>query len=133
MLSFKKFLFIYFWLHWVFLATCRLSLVAVGALLIAVVSHAVEHRLWAHGLSSCGTGSQLPWSMCDPSRPGIECSFPASVGRLPTSGPRGKILCFKFHKGRTLMFFLQSWASVLGSPHAFIYQTSCSKAVILQV
>ena len=37
----NKYLFIYFWLHWVFAVACRLSLVAivvVQGLLIAVVS-----------------------------------------------------------------------------------------------
>ena len=48
----------YFCLHWVFVAACRLSLVAasggysvaVHGLLIAVASLVVEHGLWAHGL-----------------------------------------------------------------------------------
>ena len=48
-------LFIYFWLRWVFVAACRLSLVAesgggllfvaVHRLLIAVASLVAEHRL----------------------------------------------------------------------------------------
>ena len=47
-------LFIYFWLHWVFVAVCELSLVAasgghssvaVRGLLIAVASPVAEHRL----------------------------------------------------------------------------------------
>ena len=55
---FLKILFIYFWLHWVFVAGCQLSLVAaskgyslivVHGLLIVVDSLAAEHRL-----SSCG-------------------------------------------------------------------------------
>ena len=60
-LFFKINLFIYFWLYWVFVATCRLSLVeasggysslqcrglliAVGGLLIVVASLVVEHGL----------------------------------------------------------------------------------------
>ena len=52
-------LFIYFWLHWVFVAARGLSLVAVSGrllfvavcgLLIAVASLVVEHGLSAHGL-----------------------------------------------------------------------------------
>ena len=31
-------IYLYFWLHWVFVAVCRLSLVKMGGLLIAVVS-----------------------------------------------------------------------------------------------
>ena len=52
---FNKFiyLFIYFWLRWVFVAVCRLSLVAAswgysfvaGGLLIAVASLVAEHGL----------------------------------------------------------------------------------------
>ena len=47
--------FIYFWLHWVFFMTCRLSLVAaskgsslvaVCGLLIAAASLVADHRLW---------------------------------------------------------------------------------------
>ena len=44
------YLFIYFWLRWVLIAVCRLSLVAasgvaVRGLLIAVASLVAEHRL----------------------------------------------------------------------------------------
>ena len=39
------YLFIYFWLLWVFVAVCRLSLVAASRLLIAVASRVAEHRL----------------------------------------------------------------------------------------
>ena len=45
-LFFKLFiLFIYFWLHWVFVAAHRLSLVAVCGLLIVVASLVAEHGL----------------------------------------------------------------------------------------
>ena len=53
------YLFIYFWLRWVFVAACRLSLVAasggllfvaVRGLLIEVASLVAEHGLWVHGL-----------------------------------------------------------------------------------
>ena len=37
--------FIYFWLHWVFIAACSLSLVVVRELLIAVASLVAEHGL----------------------------------------------------------------------------------------
>ena len=62
---FKK-LFTYLWLHWIFVAVLRLSLVAAsgGPLSVAacerliVVASLVEHRLWAVGFSSCGTWAQ---------------------------------------------------------------------------
>ena len=38
-------LFIYFWLHWVFVAVRRLSLVAASRLLIVVASLVAEHGL----------------------------------------------------------------------------------------
>ena len=50
----REFLFVYFWLHWVFMAACGLSLVvasrgyslvAVCRLLIAVASLVAEHGL----------------------------------------------------------------------------------------
>ena len=41
----KRHVFTYFWLRWVFVAACGLSLVAVCGLLIVAVSLAVEHRL----------------------------------------------------------------------------------------
>ena len=39
-------------------ATCRLSLVAVPGLFVAVASPAVEHRLSVCGLSSCSLWAQ---------------------------------------------------------------------------
>ena len=62
------YLFIYFWLCWVLVAACRLSLVvasggyslvAVFGPLFAVASLVIEHGLWAQGLQwvwlSCGS------------------------------------------------------------------------------
>ena len=64
----KFFLFIYFWLHWVFVAACLLSLVAVHGLLIAVASRCRAQALGTqasvvatHGLSNCGLGVQQLW------------------------------------------------------------------------
>ena len=42
---YKFFLFTYFWLRWIFVAACRLSLVAMCRLLIAVASPVAEYRL----------------------------------------------------------------------------------------
>ena len=56
------YLFIYFWLCWVFVAVCGVSLVAVRGLLIAAASRCRARALgvWAsvvvaRGLSSCGS------------------------------------------------------------------------------
>jgi len=60
---FDRFLFVYFWLFWLFLATCGLflvevsggySLAAVRGLLIAVASLAWRTGSRAMGFSSCG-------------------------------------------------------------------------------
>ena len=73
----REFLFIYFWLRWVFIAACALSLVAsrgyslvrVFRPLTAVASLVAEHRLqgaWAsvlaaRGLRSCGSPALERW------------------------------------------------------------------------
>ena len=51
-MTFNKiiYLFIYFWLHWVFIAACGLPLVVVPRLLIAVASLVAEHGLSVRGL-----------------------------------------------------------------------------------
>ena len=53
--------FIYFWLHWVFIAACRLSLVVVSGGFSCCRARALGARasvVAAHGLSSCGTQAQ---------------------------------------------------------------------------
>ena len=83
------FKFIYFWLCWVFIAACGLSLVevsrgcslvAMSRLLPLVASLVAEHRL-----SSCGA-----WDL---PRARIEPGSPALAGRLLTTGPPGKPTC----------------------------------------
>ena len=51
-------LFIYFWLLWVFIAACRLSLVVVRGLLIEVASCCRAQTLGHMGFSSCGIQAQ---------------------------------------------------------------------------
>ena len=110
-------------LCWVFVAACRLSLaVASGGysvlpvpwLLIAMASLAVDRVLQgaqasvvaAPGLSSfssrapeyrlirCGTRAQVPCSMWDLPRPGIEPVSLALQGGFLTTGPPGKPLLY---------------------------------------
>ena len=59
------FIFIYFWLRWVFIAVCGLSLVVAHGLLTAVASRRGARVLGAqasvvvsHGLSICGLRAQ---------------------------------------------------------------------------
>ena len=99
---------IYFCLHWVFVASRGLSLVAVSFLFVVVrgllavgASPVAEHKLWAdrlsscgawapeRGVSSCGAGAQLFRSAWNPPRPGIEPGCPALAGRLLGTAPSG--------------------------------------------
>ena len=81
------------WVHWVFVAACRPSLVVMsqGYFCVKVVSHVVKHMgSRVHSLSSCGPRAELPCSMWDLPRPGIEPKFPALAGGFLTTGPPGK-------------------------------------------
>ena len=78
---FKKDLFIYFWLRWVFIGTGRLSLIlasggysllAVCGLLVEVASLVAEHGAVGHaGFINCGAWAQSLCSMWNLPRPGI--------------------------------------------------------------
>ena len=104
-------LFFFFWLHWVFVAVHRLSLVAVQRLLIAMASLVASPRAWAlrrMGFSSCGLRAlepriigcglwdQLPRSMWDLPRRGIEPVSLTLQGRFLTTGTSGKPLWEEF-------------------------------------
>ena len=108
---FNKFLFIYFWLCWVFVAARGLSLVAVrggyssltctgfslwwllllqstgsrSAGFSSCGSRALERRL-----SSCGAWAYLLRGMWDPPRPGLKPVSPALAGGFLTTAPPGK-------------------------------------------
>ena len=91
----------YFWLCWVFVAALRLCLVAAsggsslvamhartycGGFFFVVVKHAVGSPFT--GFIGCSTQTQLPRSMWDLLRPGIEPVSPAPMdGCLPREGP----------------------------------------------
>ena len=87
------FKFIYFWLRWVFVAVCGLSLVTASgghsslwcAGFSSCGSRALERRL-----SSCGAEAQLLHGMWDLPRPGLEPASPALAGGFPTTAPPGK-------------------------------------------
>ena len=93
-----KFYLIYFWQYWVFVAACRLSLVAasrgcsltvVRRLLTVVVSLVGEQRLSVLGLSSCGAWAELPCSTWIEG-PGIEPGSPELAGAFLSTAPPGK-------------------------------------------
>ena len=58
---FKLFIYFYFWLHWLFIAVCGLSPVAVSRVHSLVAEHWLQGRrasvVAAHGLSTSGTGA----------------------------------------------------------------------------
>ena len=72
------------------------SLVVVLRLLTAVASFVVEHWLSVCGLqllqlvSSRAQAQLLLNDIWDPSRPGVEPTFPAFAGRFLTTGPPGR-------------------------------------------
>ena len=66
------------------------SLVAVYALLTAVASPALKHRLESMSFSSRGAQAQLPLGMQDVPRPGIEPMSPALVGGFLTTVQPGE-------------------------------------------
>ena len=112
--------FIYFWLCWVFVAACGLSLVvasggyscccaqashcggfsccgarALGTRASVVVAHGLSScgsRALERRLSSCGAWAQLLRGMWDLPGPGLEPVSPALAGRFLTTVPPGKSL-----------------------------------------
>ena len=112
------YLFIYFWLRWVFVAACGLSLVAAsggysslrcagfslrwllflrstgsrhtGSVAVAHGLGSYSSRALAHRLSSCGTRAYLLRGMWDLPGPGLEPMCPALAGGYLTTAPPGK-------------------------------------------
>ena len=119
-------LLLFFWLHWVFVAARRLSLVVASRATLccsARASHCsgfsccraqalgeqgsvvVAHRLSSCGLralerrlSSCGAWAQLLRGMWDLPGPGLEPMCPALAGRFLTTAPPGKPMLVIFIK-----------------------------------
>ena len=84
----KKYLFVYFWLHWVHIAACRLSL---------VVASWGYSQLWragsgTQGLSSCGARAQLPTACVGSSLTGDETHVLCTGRCILSPGPPGKLL-----------------------------------------
>ena len=115
---FFKYLFIYFWLHWVFVAECGLPLVVASggysslwcagfslqwllllrsmgsrcaaSVVVAGGLSSCGSRALEHRLSSCGAQAQLLCGMWDLPWPGLEPVSPALAGRFLTTVPPGK-------------------------------------------
>ena len=89
--------FFFFWLCWVFVSVCGLSLVVtsrgyslivVHGLLIVVASLVVEHRVQCVPVSVAA--ALMPLSMWDLHRSGIEPRSPELAGGFLTTRPPGK-------------------------------------------
>ena len=130
------YLFIYlfiFWLHWVFIAVCGLSLVAVSRgysplqctgfplrWLLLLRSMGSRHPGFSscgsqgleRRLSSCGAQALYLCGMWDLPRPGLEPVSPALAGRFLTTAPPGKSL-LPFLKSGCLFLLLLSCRSSL--------------------
>ena len=126
---FYSYLYIYFWLCWVFVAVCGLSLVAARGgysvmmhwflilwwLLLLRSTGFSSYGSWALelGLSSWGAQASLLWGMWYLPWPGIEPMTPALAGRLLTTGTPGKSL--------TLVFF-----DIISSHNNYYFCFKCS-------
>ena len=110
------YLFIYFWLRWVFIAACGLSVVAASGGYSSLWCTGLGTRasvFVAYGLSSCGLqalecrlSSCVAWALLlcstwDLPGPGLEPVSPALAGGFLTTAPPGKprwkIFQFQFH------------------------------------
>ena len=88
---FLKYLYFWFWLCRVLVATCRLSLVAVSGATLWLQCAGFSLR-WlllvqnigsrVHRLRSCCTQAQLPHGMWDPSGPGVKPVFPSTARQI---------------------------------------------------
>ena len=117
LLFFFIFSYLFFWLRWVFIAACGLSLVAARRdhsslrmgfslpwflLLRSTGSRRVGFsscgsRALEHRLSSCGTWAQLLCGMWDLPGPGLEAVSLALAARFLTTVSPGKPLFFSLH------------------------------------
>ena len=91
--------FLFFWLRWVFVAACRLSLVVASRdySLLRCAGFSLRWLLLFRstgsrhtGFSSCGARASLLRVMRDLPRPGIEPVSPALAGGFLTAVPPGK-------------------------------------------
>ena len=134
-------LFIYFWLPWVFVAVCGLSVVAVsratlccsarashcngfsccgaralGAWASIVVAHGLSScgsRALERTLSSCGAQANLLRGMWGLPGPGLEPVFLALAGEFLTTVPPGKFLVLNLDSKSPILFQTQSRSHIL--------------------
>ena len=84
--TYSIYLFMHFWLHWIFVAEHRFSLVAASEVFSDCGTQALECK----GFNNFGVEAKLPCGMRDLPRPGIQPVSPVSAGRFFTTRPPGK-------------------------------------------
>ena len=112
-LLFFSFFFFFFWLYWVFIAACKLSLVAASG----------------GFFSSCGVQAWWPHKMWDPPGPRIKPTYPALASGFLTTGPPGMssllISICLIHQilmqNSPLWLWLLWWLNLILSEFCFIY------------
>ena len=99
----NKFIYLYFWMHWVFVAARGLSLVSAsrGYSSMQCASFSLRWLLLLRstgsrrlGFSSCGVRAQLLRGTWDLPRRGLEPVSPALAGRFLTTAPPGRPYVF---------------------------------------
>ena len=112
-------IFIYLWLHWVFVAVRGLSLVAATRGYSSL--RCAGFSLWwllllrsmgsrCAGFSSCGTWAQLLRGMQDLPGPGFKPVSPALAGGFLTTAPPGKSIQFFLTISESIFFQLASFS-----------------------
>ena len=141
------YLFIYFWLRWVFVAACRLSLVAASGgyslrcagfslrwllLLWSMGSRRAASEVMARRLSSCGARSLLLRGRWVLPGPGIKPVCPALAGGFLTTATPGKSLLL-FSCLTSSRYYVNE-AGMKGWGEAFLLLCQCTitELIILQ-
>ena len=121
---FKKNYLFYFWLHWIFIAACGLSLVMVSRNYSLVVGNGISlsgsfsycrARSLKHvSFSSCGSWASLPCGMWDHSSySGNKLISPALTGEFLSTGPprspHGSFLRWKWKSFSHVWLFATPW------------------------
>ena len=116
--------FFYFWLHWIFIAACGLSLVLVSRNYSLVVGHGISSsgsfsccraRSLKHvSFSSCGFWAQLPCGTWNHSSwSGNKLISPALTGKFLSTGPprspHGSLLRWKWTSFSHVCLFATPW------------------------
>ena len=111
--------------EWRLLSNCGSELPTEAASLVA------KHSSRACGLRSCGTWAQLPNSMWNLPRPGIEAMSPALAGRFLTTGPSGKPPFIVFLRPHLLGFFFPFLAFFLKNTLLILCQFKHNKMIYI--